>query len=382
MKERSFILLKQHGKTALGYTTGSCAAAAAGAAAEMLATGNTVHYVSLHTPKGIPLFLEIEHVTRDADYVSCAVQKDGGADSDVTDGLYIYATVRRSTEGQIRIDGGEGVGRVTLPGLDQPVGNAAINHVPREMIAAAVSAHCKSADVVISIPGGAELAAQTFNPKLGIVGGISVLGTSGIVEPMSEQALLDTIGIELHVRRLQDFPVLLMAPGNYGREFVMKHYGLPMDDCVACSNFVAESIECAAGEGFSRLLFIGHIGKLVKVAGGVRNTHSRYGDRRMEILSGIARDCCSPACSARLEQELASCVSTDEAVRVLQDAGAARQVLDEMTRRICRNMQAWAGGMQLAVIVFSNVHGVLGQSDNALPFVQELRAFCAQRKED
>ena len=132
----------------------------------------------------------------------------------------------------------------------------------------------------------------------------------------------------------------------------------------------------------SRLLFIGHIGKLVKVAGGVRNTHSRYGDRRMEILSGIARDCCSPACSARLEQELASCVSTDEAVRVLQDAGAARQVLDEMTRRICRNMQAWAGGMQLAVIVFSNVHGVLGQSDNALPFVQELRAFCAQRKED
>ena len=112
----------------------------------------------------------------------------------------------------------------------------------------------------------------------------------------------------------------------------------------------------------------------MKVAGGVRNTHSRYGDRRMEILSGIARDCCSPACSARLEQELASCVSTD--------AGAARQVLDEMTRRICRNMQAWAGGMQLAVIVFSNVHGVLGQSDNALPFVQELRAFCAQRKED
>lgn len=382
MKERSFILLKQQQKPLFGYTTGSCAAAAAGAAAQMLATGNSVRYVSLRTPKGIVLYLEIEHIKKADGIVSCAVQKDAGADSDVTDGVYVYASVRRTNDGQIRIDGGSGVGRVTLPGLDQPVGSAAINRVPRRMIADAVRPYCPSAEIIIAIPQGAELAAQTFNPKLGIVGGISVLGTSGIVEPMSEQALLDTIRIELHVRRLQNVPLLLMAPGNYGKEFLLGHYGLPMDDCVACSNFVADALALAVAEGYTRMLFVGHIGKLVKIAGGVRNTHSRYGDRRMEILADIAKRYCPAESFPLVAQKLFACVSTDEAVRVLKEAGVASAVLADMTERIRLNMQEWGEGrLRIAVIVFSNVHGVLGMTSDAPAYVQEFRSFCARKTE-
>ena len=387
-------LMKGGVKLRLGYTTGSCAAAAAKAAAFVLLTGNEIREVRLVTPKGIALDLDVEDLQilsggeaalagREA--VSCAVRKDSGDDPDVTDGALIYARVALSETPGIRIEGGRGVGRVTRPGLDQPVGEAAINSTPRRMIEEAVRDVLvkyrgedsvltgPGIEVTISVPRGEELAAKTFNGKLGIEGGISILGTTGIVEPMSEQALLDTIRAEISVRRSEGRTILSAAPGNYGKQFFLEKYGFPLETAVTASNYIRDTIRMAQSAGFRRLLFVGHIGKLVKVAGGVPNTHSKYGDRRMEILGQIAEDvsgCELPA----LREELDGCVSTDEAVRVLKSRGMDAPVLAEMTRRIRDVMEDWADGkMQVEVIVFSNVHGELGKTEQAEQFLEELR---------
>ncbi len=194
-------------KLRLGYTTGSCAAAAAKAAGWMLLTGREKSTIGLHTPKGLDLELTVHDITRAEDSVCCAIEKDGGDDPDITAGALIYAKVSLIPKRRVDIDGGFGVGRVTKPGLDQGVGQAAINSVPRKMIEENLWEIARTLDysggfrVLISVPLGEELAKKTFNPRLGILGGISILGTTGIVEPMSEKALVDTIRVELRQKR-------------------------------------------------------------------------------------------------------------------------------------------------------------------------------------
>ena len=191
-------------KLRFGYTTGSCAAAAAKAAASMLLTGEKTNYVSLVTPKGIHLHLETRDIRQEADVVSCAIEKDAGDDPDITNGAWIYARVSRQKEKGVHITGGPGIGIVTKPGLEQPPGTYAINSVPRQMIAKELQKLCEQhkyeagLKVELSVPEGKELARQTFNPRLGIEGGISILGTTGIVEPMSEAALVSSIRLELN----------------------------------------------------------------------------------------------------------------------------------------------------------------------------------------
>ena len=281
-------------KLRMGYTTGSCAAAAARGAAFMLLSGKEIQEVKIHTPKGIVLNLELLDIRRSAEKVSCAVRKDGGDDPDVTDKALIYAEVTFGTEEGIVIDGGFGVGRVTKPGLDQPVGNAAINHVPRQMIRENVEEIQKKLDdfralqVVISVPEGEELAKHTFNPRLGITGGISILGTSGIVVPMSEEALISTIRVEMEMRKAQGDRVLLVTPGNYGQDFLKTYPWVRADHSVKCSNYVGKTLEFAAELGFDAILFVAHLGKFVKVSGGIMNTHSHEADCRAELLTAQA----------------------------------------------------------------------------------------------
>ena len=381
-------------KLRLGYTTGSCAAAAAKAAALMLLTGEKVPQIRLRTPRGTELYLEIEEICFSEEAVSCGVRKDSGDDPDVTDGILVRAEVARSGIPGIRIDGGDGVGRVTRPGLDQPVGNAAINSTPRRMIAEAVQEAVREAggrtgtgipqkagvpllqagfDVTVSVPGGREVAAKTFNPKLGIEGGISILGTSGIVEPMSDRALLDTIRAEISIRREEGWKVLPVTPGNYGRDFLS---GLGFSDgtAMASSNFICDTVRMAADAGFARLLLCGHIGKLVKVAGGVENTHSQFGDRRMEILTEIAGDVLQKQGQTGEVPCLSDCATTDDAVRILKERGLDRAVLEEMTRRIQTYLEQWAGGeLRAEVLVFSNVYGELGRTDGAAEYLRLLK---------
>ena len=378
-----------------GFTTGSCAAAAAAAAAQMLLTGKIVQEAAIRTPKG-PIFRaqilnqEIRRGEGSHAPVSCrcAVRKDGGDDPDITTGTLIEAEVSWSEEPGITIDGGIGIGRVTKPGLDQPVGAAAINHVPREMIAgnvrrvwdawkkeraAATAAAATAAGlrILISAPEGEALAERTFNPKLGIVGGISILGTTGIVEPMSDRAVVETIRAQLSVLKAEGRRYAVMAPGNYGLAFLTQQYGLQEEKVVLISNYAAEAVQLAAEAGFEGILLAGHIGKLVKIAGGARNTHSMYGDRRMEVLWEIARDLCREEDRDALQRELADCVMTDAALQVLDRYGVKEKAAQEMAGRICHYLGEWSGGrLRTETIVFSNRDRELVRTQGALELLQ------------
>ena len=410
---KSFFLLKEAGEPDFGFTTGTCAQAASVASARMLLTGEIVPYVILTTPKGIKVCIEIENQRISEDEASCSVQKFSGSDSDVTNGIKIFSTVRKvskkivtnsqrneaSDAGEIKIIGGEGVGRVTLPGLDQKTGEAAINRVPRKMIRDGVQAELEkmrtachseldseSLEVEISVPNGEEIAKQTFNPKLGILGGISILGTSGIVEPMSEQAILDTIQVEMNVRKAQGFSVLPVVPGNYGADFLQKEFGFSPETAVHCSNFVYDTVLMAKKTGFKKMLFCGHIGKLVKVAGGIPNTHSKYGDHRMEILAEITRNLVSESAFSSIGSELSACISTEQAIHVLDSIDANNSsdsnsshktrdlIMQEIARRIQAQMNEWAGDeIQTEVVIFTNEHGLLAETSGARKYVEKIK---------
>jgi len=362
-----------------GYTTGSCAAGAAKAAARMLLNGKRVDSVELDTPKGVRLTLDILEQELGDGWVSCAVRKDSGDDPDVTAGILVFARAEKTPSG-ITVDGGEGVGRVTKPGLDQPVGAAAINSTPRRMIAENVAQVCREAGydggiaVTVSIPGGRELAARTFNPRMGIEGGISVLGTSGIVEPMSNRALVDTVTLELRQLAARGVRRLLLVPGNYGRDFAADKLGLKVDECVSCSNFIGDAIDAAVECGFTEILLVGHIGKLVKLGIGQTNTHSSAGDGRMETLTT-----CALLCGAELDtlRRVAECVTTDAALDILKEAGLKDEVCAALGQRIQATLERRVpSGVEIGYVLFTNredLGGRLHQSDNAEHLMENWR---------
>ena len=352
-----------------GYTTGTCAAAAARAATELLLASTFVPAVTVETPAGLDVVVDIEEHTLGEGWAECAVRKDAGDDPDVTDGALVFVRVSYSEAPGIAIDGGVGVGRVTKPGLDQPVGEAAINSVPRAMIATQVQEAIdawgcsRGLAIEVSIPAGVDLAAHTFNPKLGIEGGISVLGTSGIVKPMSEDALVSSIELELKVLREAGVEHLLVVPGNYGRHFAEGNLQLSLEHAVQCSNYLGATIDAARVLGFSSMLLVGHIGKMAKVAGGIMNTHSRVADCRLEILAAHAGlSGASQECITRIMEA----ATTDAAVDILDAAGLREASMKTLVAAIAKHLAQRAGStLRTEVIVFSNVHGLLGISPGA-----------------
>lgn len=318
-----------------GYTTGSCAAAAAKAAATALFTGSCPEAVSVTLPSGEIISLDISDFVRYDELVRCAVIKDSGDDPDLTNGVYVYASVSPAPSG-ISIVGGEGIGKVTLPGLDRPVGDWSINTVPRKMIEQELSALLAAHDrpgglkVELSIPNGAELAAKTFNPSMGIVGGLSILGTTGIVEPVSDKAYSDSIRLELSQLFAAGTRNVVITPGNFGEEFCRSFLGLSLP-IIKCSNFIGDTVDAAAELGFKRILLVGHIGKLSKLGLGIMNTHSKNGDGRMECLAACALECGG---SAKLARALLQCVSADAALELLSDAELLSESMLTLGKRI------------------------------------------------
>ena len=367
--------LKDGKKLRLGYTTGSCAAAAAKAATFMLLSGKKKETIDLQTPKGIALHLAVEEIRLESTEASCAIRKDSGDDPDATRDTLIFASVRKQNAPGIVIDGGIGVGRVTKRGLDQPVGAAAINSVPRQMIEENVREVCRLCDylggllVTIFVPDGEALAKKTFNPRLGIVGGISILGTTGIVEPMSEQALIDTIHVELRQRRETGADYILLTPGNYGADFIQSAIGIDPRAAVLTSNFIGDALELCKSLGFRGALLVGHIGKLVKLCGGMWNTHSKFGDCRMELLA-------AHAASLGLRQdkvsELLSCVMCDDALRILQEEHLYDAVLARLAERMEFQLRHKCGEMEAGAIVFSKEYGRLCQTGCAQALLQKI----------
>ncbi len=362
-------VVKDGKKLRMGYTTGSCAAAAAKAAAWMLLTGKPLETIRLLTPKGIPLELEVLERTISPEMARCAIRKDSGYDPDVTDKTLIFAEVRRTPEPGVLIDGGPGVGKVTKRGLDQPVGNAAINSVPRQMIRENLEEVIRLTDwtgglsVIISAPDGERLAKKTFNPRLGIVGGISILGTTGIVEPMSETALVETIRVELRQRRENGADYVLITPGNYGSDFIKGSLELTPGKEVQVSNFIGDGIDLCRDLGFKGFVLVGHIGKLVKLAGNMMNTHSKYGDCRMDILAACGGAFGLPGERIR---EMLDCAACDDALRILGEEGIEKETMRLLTDRIAAQLRHRAGEeLEAGVLVFSNVYGILGETANA-----------------
>ncbi len=368
-------VVKQGKKLRLGYTTGSCAAAAAKAAAILLLSGKAPNQISLLTPKGIRLDLPVLEAKWEDSKASCAIRKDSGDDPDVTHESLIFAEVSL-TETGLEIDGGFGVGRVTKPGLDQPVGAAAINSTPRAMIAEAVQEVCRLLDydggmkIIISVPEGERLAKKTFNPRLGIVGGISILGTTGIVEPMSEEALVETIRTELKVRRAAGKDYVLLTPGNYGSDYIRDGLGIDPDTAVQTSNFIGDSLEICKELGFKGAVLVGHIGKLVKIGGGMLNTHSKYGDCRMEILAANAAAC---GLSAEKTEEILNCVACDEVLRILQESNLQDIALQRLSERIGWHLAQKAGeDFEIGALLFSKEYGLLGKTRNATDLLKKI----------
>ena len=357
-----------------GYTTGSCATAAAKAAATMLLTGERVATVRIDTPKGVVLELEPLEVELAEQYVSCAIRKDSGDDPDDTNGVLVFAKVEKVAEPGVHIEGGVGVGRVTKPGLACAVGGPAINPTPRRMITAEVGSVMEQAGysegllVTISIPEGVEIAKKTFNPRLGIIGGLSVLGTSGIVEPMSEKALIETMYVEMRAHKARGNKNLLVFFGNYGEDFTRDVMELDLEGAVSCSNLVGELLDYAVFLGFETLLLIGHSGKLVKLAQGVMNTHSKYADCRTELF---ALEAMFHGASIEVGQEIYHCLTTDEVTKILKREQIFEPVMDKVTERIDFYMQHRVHGkIKTAAFMFSNVYGILGKTKAADELIQ------------
>lgn len=397
-----------------GFTTGTCAALAAGGAAAMLLTGIRRSVYCVKTPKGTVARLRLLNIKIEKKCVTCGVKKDAGDDPDVTDQAMVFASVeyfeagmeavfrengtggengncgengdflmggRCYRKGKVYLTGGQGIGLITKEGLACPVGYHAINPVPRQMIFKEVEAAADRAGfgerllVRISIPQGEGLAAKTFNPRLGIAGGLSVLGTSGIVEPMSEAALKATIRLELHMKAAAGRKRIILTPGNYGERFLKEDLGLSISQGVLCSNFIGETVKMAREEGLNEILFVGHAGKLIKAAGGVYNTHSKYGDRRMEILWDCMKGFCERMAGdqrERLKERVMAFNTTEEAVGALDQLGLRKPVMEEAANRIKRHMETWYGGpVRVETVIFSNLHGCLGMTAGALPMIRE-----------
>lgn len=366
-----------------GFTTGSCGAAAAKAALYMLLTGSVKEEIEIITPGGAVFRTEVKDIFREGNRVRCAVVKDGGDDPDVTTGLHVTAEVRAEerTDGtlEIQIEGGPGVGRVTLPGLDQPVGNAAINRVPRQMIEKELSEVSELLDfrgrirVILSVPGGETAAERTFNPRLGIEGGISILGTTGIVEPMSTRAILDTIRVELNQRKALGDRIAAISPGNYGLNFMKETYGYDLNRSVKCSNYVGDTVDMVREMGFRGMLLTGHIGKLIKVSGGIMNTHSKEGDARMELLAaGVIR----AGGSTDTLRGILNCRVTEEALGIIQGESPEllRKSMDAVMDRILYYLRKRAGEeLPVECILYSNEFGLLAASPGAMDMMEELR---------
>lgn len=366
-----------------GFTTGSCGAAAAKAALYMLLTGSVKDEIEIITPGGAVFRTEVKDIFREGNRVRCAVVKDGGDDPDVTTGLHVTAEVRAEERGdgalEIQIEGGPGVGRVTLPGLDQPVGNAAINRVPRQMIEKELSEVAELLDfrgrirVILSVPGGEAAAERTFNPRLGIEGGISILGTTGIVEPMSTRAILDTIRVELNQRKALGDRIAAVSPGNYGLNFMKETYGYDLNRSVKCSNYVGDTVDMVREMGFRGMLLTGHIGKLIKVSGGIMNTHSKEGDARMELLAaGVIR----AGGSTDTLRGILNCRVTEEALGIIQGESPEllRKSMESVMDRILYYLRKRAGEeLPVECILYSNEFGLLAASPGAMDMLEELR---------
>jgi cobalt-precorrin-5B (C1)-methyltransferase len=355
-----------------GFTTGSAAAAAAVAAARFL-FGESCDTVVLNLPGDKKIIIPVTGCRRTDEGAEAWITKDAGGDPDITHGAVIVADVKISDESGITVSGGSGVGTVTKPGLLVPPGKAAINPGPMALIRKSLGQALPpgtGAKVTISVPGGEELAKRTYNPRLGIIGGLSILGTTGIVYPMSSDAIICAIKSELSVLKATGANIVCLVPGNYGRKMAMT-LGIPESMTVNISNFAGKSLSLAGNLGFGKLILIGQIGKFAKLSAGSLDTHSAKSDGRLEALA--AYSALHGAASGDVREILGSSTADEVAARISRtEWGLA--ALNELASRIARVVLLAATGIsECACLTFSLPDRELARTGNLGGLIREIR---------
>ena len=352
-----------------GYTTGSCATGAAKAATYMILTKETLETVNIDTPKGIPLNLKVENVDINNDFAQCSIQKDGGDDIDATHKMHIYAKAELIDSNEIIIDGGIGIGRVTKKGLGIEIGKAAINKTPISMIQSEVRkviGDTKGVKITIFAPEGETIAKKTFNPRLGIVGGISIIGTTGIVEPMSDEGWKKSLSIELEMKKAQGMDKIILVPGNHGEMFIKESLGIDSKYIVRTSNFIGYMLKEAQRIGFKKILMAGHLGKYVKIAGGIFNTHSKVADARNEILIANLALMNAPF---ELINKVNECLTTEEFIEILEDDKYKKykEIYNILSEKCKKRIDIYMNDdeIDIEVMIFSMEKKLLGESKKA-----------------
>ena len=368
-----------------GYTTGSCATAASKAATYMLLTKKKIKTINIDTPKGIPLTLDVQNISLNNDNVECSIKKDGGDDIDATHTMDIYAKaeiIDRENGEDIIVCGGYGIGVVTKKGLSVEVGKAAINPTPMKMInyeirkvigedISATLGEGKSLKITISAPKGEEIAKKTFNPRLGIIGGISIIGTTGIVEPMSDEGWKKSLSIELKMKKEQGLDKIILVPGNHGEQFIREKLNLDMKYVVRTSNFIGYMLKEAQRMGYKKILMAGHIGKFIKLSAGIFNTHSKVADARSEILISNLALMKAPY---DLLEKINECLTAEEAVEVINENNYT-EFYDKVSNKCRYKVKQYLGDddTEVEVIMFSMDKTLLGKSDNTDSLVEVFR---------
>jgi cobalt-precorrin-5B (C1)-methyltransferase len=363
--------MELHGPEKLreGFTTGSCAAAAAQASAIRQLRGRTPRSVRITTPSGKVLDLDIVELN----YPVCGVVKDAGDDPDITNGMTVTASVEiGESDGPVSFAAGEGVGTVTRAGLKVPAGEPAVNPVPRQMIEKAVREviGSRSARVTVSIPGGREKAEHTFNPRLGIAGGLSVLGTTGIVRPYNLESVYESFTLELNTFAVERKEIIGLTFGNTGENAMRKAYALKGHCIMQVGNYIGYILDEALRLKFRRVLLCGHPGKLLKVAAGTFDTYNRTGDGRREALCTHAA---LAGCPSPLIRKLYDCSTTENAITILKEEnlGFLWTNIAEVTAERCR--ERMFGGLAVETAFIDNSGVILGASAGAAGFAEELR---------
>ncbi|MGL4797655.1 MAG: cobalt-precorrin-5B (C(1))-methyltransferase CbiD [Paraclostridium sp.] len=360
-----------------GFTTGSCATGAAKASAQMLISKIPIETINIDTPKGIPLSLKVENIDINDMYVECSIKKDGGDDIDATHNMDIYARVEFIEDVDIIIEGGLGIGKITKKGLGLSIGESAINKTPRAMIlkeVRSVIGENTGVKITIFAPNGEEISKKTFNPRLGIIGGISIIGTTGIVEPMSDEGWKKSLSIELQMKKEQGLDKVILVPGNHGESFIKETLGLDMRYVVRTSNFIGYMLKEAQRMGYKKILMAGHLGKYVKVAGGIFNTHSKVADARNEILIANLALINAPF---ELIEKTNDCLTTEEFIEILEEPKyiSYREIYDKLSNK-CRdrvNIYLNDNEINVEVMIFSMDKQLLGKSKEAISLMEAFK---------
>ncbi|MBQ7264624.1 MAG: cobalamin biosynthesis protein CbiD [Firmicutes bacterium] len=358
--------------------TDSCAAAATKAATLMLLSGGKIKKISYMDPNGQEVFIVVEDVCAEEGSVSCAVRLDSGSDPDIAKDILIYSKVKKAEKG-ILVEGGEGIGKADeqVYGLEE--GKKAIDEKAMEAIKSSALYICEEIDykegieVEIYAPLGKSVA-----KRKGISGGIAILGGSAVVSPMNASQTKRSIQLAIKSMAMK-YEYLAASPGNNGEIFAKEEFNIPEDRIIRSSDYIGDTIAFCLHSKVKGLVLIGHIGKMVKLGAGILNTHNKSGDGRLEVLVTAA---IKAGASSALLSDIVNCITIDEALDLLEEAGILEPAMQALIEKIERHITRNSSDMEIGAVVFSNHYGILALTSKAVELINNVNLQQEQDRSD